>query len=803
MLCVPALPVTDASEHLVAVPRSEYWLLQASAPSSLAWHWTGGFNPVVMIDRVHIVLLAALWVALSGFTGGAVLRFDALIQGLGLWQKRCLAILVGHSLLAGLYFMFGSCFGTRSPWGFLIFVTGFNLLLWRLQVVSNKSFVFPMIQVPNGSDLLSSLKTADNSLSHSVFRRLIGVLFLCIVWLASIQTYGATIPTVDQDVRTSDWWLIHHSFKDNGIRFYSENMDANAPAGLSMPSLFFASVAYPLYSTEAGNVTESVASRKQLHQCLLSAAVAGKLVNALLCLFGVAFLGLYIKHRHGLLPSCVIAFLLLSTPGIAELTRFGRTEALLGAQCIVLIILWGYSNPTKHNHGQGMCRIRNSPAWWFMVAGTFISGYGCAILIGLPSFLLVLFEELRTRSHPSSPRLESQNRSEHGKVVKACLLVLAIAIGVFPYVRNTLAWGDPIVPWTRVALHSMGLGPLDNESAMWKTRFQVPSETVWEQVSLTRETGADSVDLGAVTSRSPYRYENILDGLNRLTWDSNVHGLLLIPFALLGVLVSRFGTGTRDRSRQPTDLSNGRGVQGSFDGVLMLSIMWAGFWILGWWLFSRRLERDWVGVFFLICFPAAWYVRWMMDRAWPIFLGGTLAVAIGWSVLVIPTWPTSDNRILMSIQSLDSTQVRTSTTGSESDQPERGSNIQANFIETLNSLIELEDKIDSRSRLLLVGSRDDFGILCDCIPFSMFDGNSQWPQSERGLKEWFDTIRLQEVTHVAFIWPEIIEFDQAYGQVREESYREIIAQGLSLDLLDPIVLEMDSSRAQLFRVKHE
>ncbi|MFY7877204.1 MAG: hypothetical protein ACOVQM_17245, partial [Pirellula sp.] len=348
MLCVPALPVTDASEQLVAVPRWEYWLLQASALSSLAWHWTGGFNPVTISDRAPVFLLALLWFAMASLTGGAILRFDILTQSLSKWQKRCVAIIVGHSFLAGLFLILGSCLGTRSPLAFLMGVAGFNLLLRGLSHMSKRSLFQnenhapeTISKVPSDSNALdtSNEKLADHSLSHSVFRRLIGLLILGSLWLALIQTYGSTIPTVDEEVRTSDWWLVQHSLQEGRIRFYPENMDANAPCGTSIPSLFGASVCLTILPADTDGLSRELASRKHMHQCILIGVLAGKMIGSLLCLASLAFLGLYVNRQHGLLPACAIVFLLLATPGIAELIRFGRPEALLGAYSIVLVIL--------------------------------------------------------------------------------------------------------------------------------------------------------------------------------------------------------------------------------------------------------------------------------------------------------------------------------------------------------------------------------------------------------------------------------------------------------------------------------
>jgi hypothetical protein len=59
------------------------------------------------------------------------------------------------------------------------------------------------------------------------------------------------------------------------------------------------------------------------------------------------------------------------------------------------------------------------------------------------------------------------------------------------------------------------------------------------------------------------------------------------------------------------------------------------------------------------------------------------------------------------------------------------------------------------------------------------------------------------VTHIALLWPEIVEWDQKHGQKTESSYRVFLAEGMSLGWLDPVVLELNSSRVQLFRVNQE
>ncbi len=800
MLCVPALPVTDASEQLVAVPRWEYWLLQASAPSSLAWHWTGGFNPVMISDRTPVVLLALLWFAMASFTGGAILRLDTLTQSLSQWQRRCVAIVVGHSFLAGLFLILGSCLGTRSPFAFLMGVAGFNLLLRGLANMFKRSGFLNENHAPDTTSKVPSValefdtsneKIADHSLSHSVFRRLIGLLILGSLWLALIQTYGSTIPTVDQEIRTSEWWLVQHSLQEGRIRFYPENMDANAPSGTSMPSLFGASVGLSFLPSEAGSHSPELALRKQMHQCILTGVLAGKLVSSLLCLTSLAFLGLYVYRQHGLLPGCAIVFLLLSTPGIAELIRFGRPEALLGAYSIVLVILWANSRSYNQAVLAGSRWIATSPAWWFVVAGTLLLGYGSAVLIGIPSLLLVLHLQLRKRWLQAATDQPNLHRDWCGNAATATLLIVAMAIGLFPYARNLVACGDPVAPWSGVAKYAMGFSPENQEAALWSRRFAVPSETVWEQVSKAEESRFDPNRSEIDTPKSPYRLANGIDGWNRLIWDSNVHGLLLIPFAILGLVVSRFGNPARS-------------MEASSKWVVVLTLLWAGFWIFGWWLLSRRLDRDWVGVLFLLTFPAALGIRWMMDRTWPYFFGGMFAIAIVWSVLVIPSWPTSDNRILMSIHSLDSTLVHAPPASRSPAVAPKPEDVDTkSVIGTLNALIEQELHMDSNSKLLLVGSNDDFGILCDSAPFSSVFGLPGTDPRQPSQTQWLDSIRSEKVTHIALLWPEIVEWDQKYGQETESSYREFLAEGMSLGWLDPVVLELNSSRIQLFRVNQE
>ena len=800
MLCVPALPVTDASGQLVAVPRWEYWLLQASAPSSLVWHWTGGFNPVMISDRVPVVLLALLWFSMASLTGGAILRLDTLTQILSKWQRRCLAIVVGHSFLAGLFLILGSCLGTRSPLAFLMGVVGFNLLLRGLANISKRSLFLNENYAPDTISKMPSVahefdtsneKPADHSLSHSVFRRLIGLLILGSLWLALIQAYGSSIPTVDEEVRTSDWWLVQHSLQEGRIRFYPENMDANAPCGPSMPSLFGASVCLTILPAETEGPSSELALRKHMHQCNLIGVLAGKMIGSLLCLTSLVFLGLYVHRQHGLLPACAIVFLLLATPGIAELIRFGRPEALLGSYSIVLVILWANSRSCNQGVLAGSRQIATSPAWWFVVAGTLLLGYGSAVLIGIPGLLLVLHEQLRRRWTQESPNSPSPHRHWYGNAATATLLLGALTIGLFPYARNLVAWGDPVAPWTGVAMHAMGLAPENQEAAQWSKRFAVPSETVWEQVSKAEGSLFDARKPENDAPRSAYRLANGIDGWNRLIWDSNVHGLLLIPFAILGLVVSRFGLATRS-----TEDTSKWGI--------VLAWVWSGAWIFVWWLLSRRLDRDWVGVLFLFSFPAALGIRWMMDRAWPYCLGGMLTIAMVWSVLVIPSWPTSDNRILMSIQSLDSTLVHTPLVGrSPAEAPKPEDVDTKSVIGTLNALIEQELHMDSLSKLLLVGSNDDFGLLCDSAPFSsVFELPGTDPR-QRSQPQWMDSLRSEKVTHIALLWPEIVQWDQKYGQKTESSYREFLAEGMSLGWLDPVVLELNSSRVQLFRVNQE
>ena len=113
MLLVPSLPVADTMELQVAVSRAQYWLLQVTAPNSFAWHWTGGFRPVEVLDRIPIAMFAILWIAMCCLNGWSIIAFDNVTKRMGNWQKLCLAILVGQVVLSACCFLVGTALGTR------------------------------------------------------------------------------------------------------------------------------------------------------------------------------------------------------------------------------------------------------------------------------------------------------------------------------------------------------------------------------------------------------------------------------------------------------------------------------------------------------------------------------------------------------------------------------------------------------------------------------------------------------------------------------------------------------------------
>ncbi len=787
MLSASCLPVADSTGQAQAIPRWEYWLLHASVPSAIWWQWTGGLQPIVIYDRLPILLLAAAWVLGCWWVGRLISQFDPMSRRLSKYELIGVSILMGQSVLSAVIFLTGWLLGTHSLAWILALVFALTIVLSR--------FLSQPARLDSQTEKGSELEVAeDTSFASSISRRMVGLLVLSTIYLACVQVYGATIPTHDMQVREVDWWRAKHSTLDGEIHWSAENNMVNEPTCFTMPSLAFVSMlTLDLPSVEApgGN---SIPQREQWNSRLYIGVLTGKTANAMLCLVGVVLVGVHLGRRWGYLPGLFVCFLLVATPGIAELTRLGRTEALIGVWGAALLVVW---HGCRHT---GSSKSDLGLMWGFLVAGAVSSGYGSAVLVGIPALLLWCVCNLHRNSAFATKSHWSAQEADWPKKLISFLLIGSVVLAASSfYLRNLIASGDPISPWGEVISQQLGIMKQSDMGNAMRYAYRVPSETTFESIEAA---SFDSAIPQSNEEQSPYRWANFLDGVFRLLWNSNAHGLMLVPFAIVGIRT--FPVATSDRTRftyWSSPRSSGRtNPQKNFEwSTGLLAIVWFVYWVSIWWFFSTRKDRDWVGALILLAWPAASGAHWIAKRAQGYFLMVLVSIGIVWSVVVIPIWPTSDNRMLVALQNMD----RSADSLMRSKLSDEDVVVTKSYLGQFNALMRRSEADATSWRVLLIGESNDFELLADCDSNGSFSQGNMDRWRDLSANELAFLCRSHGFTHILIVWSGVQYRERLTGVETERSYRRAIEKLVSDSQITPIPWEINSSYAELFQVNEK
>jgi len=235
---------------------------------------------------------------------------------------------------------------------------------------------------------------------------------------------------------------------------------------------------------------------------------------------------------------------------------------------------------------------------------------------------------------------------------------------------------------------------------------------------------------------------------------------------------------------------------GSFSASRM-AVGWFGYWALMWWLFSQRQDRDWMAALHLLAWPAAAGAQWIaaQARGYPMML--LVLIAIGWSVLVIPIWPTGDNRIFVALETLDQSGAAEVETKSLD-----GEDSKTSYSACLNRLYRQSDGFSPQAKVLLIGESDDFDFLAGCESFGPFDED----RLALGLgpsKAFGDFLSVKGFTEVVIVWSGVQYREKLTGKKLEPGYREAIDEMLRSSQLMAVPWEINSSEAELYRVIKE
>jgi len=389
MLVVPALPLADASEGVVAVGRLELWLVLVVSQQQMWLQWTSGF-PATFSDRVPILTLAAIWMGLAWGMGRLLARADG--------SANCDSSLVGHgvSLAAGsaviaqCVWWNGHTFGTQSWLGLVGWVAALGSVLW-IAARSRPGQCSVQVQpgVPIAARGIASNIDGDPSWERLWSRRWIPLAWLACGTLGCVTLAGACIPSYDADVREVDMLATRMFFEQGTMEIPIRHAAMSQPSGEILPALGIASL---MHAGATQNTGTSIAG-------LLLAVLAGQAIHASMWLVAIAMMAWGAARRESALAMTAIGLLLVSHPGMHELVRLGGGA---GGAALWLAAAWSLWDRQAYPRMPWCCALA-------VAAGA--NGHSQLVggLVGVPLLLGLIAESWQHRRDARGVRLQTMS----------------------------------------------------------------------------------------------------------------------------------------------------------------------------------------------------------------------------------------------------------------------------------------------------------------------------------------------------------------------------------------------------------
>jgi len=567
MLIVPALPLALPEGDVFPVGRLELWFIYFSGAEGIWQQWTGGFSPS-WTDRWPMVFSASLWIAVAWGLGTAWTRADRLAA----WGENViphfLATAAGLGILAQLVLLNGSTFGTRSLLGLATWVA----IAWIGALVWGWGWKKTGYQTDGAANEDKySTDTHPERGGHAEFEgeadesmiRGWSRRWIPLAWLVGLWVAWLTCAAACLPSYDAD-------VRELDMFATKEYFIRNSPGAIERQTPLQAprgSMMPALGIASALHWDGSNTSESFPSNALLHSILASQLIQGAMWIIAIGMVMETLRRTYGLLACTLIGFLLVTHPGMHELVRLGGGAGGAGLWTACGVVLMQAPRSAKQP-------IMTLAA---VGAGAFGNSIWIGGVVGLP--ILVLFI-LRWRSEvgrePKTPT--EQLRCN-------CLLIFVLFF-----------------------------------MALWPLRIFLSSRD-----TLSETLGMGSTLEGNLLGR--FDPVDLMRLLPRLVWDSPAHGLLLVPFAVLGCF-QRWDTWVRT------------------------SVLWWSGWMLLWWLATERMDRDWVLATPLLAWPAAAGIQKLQRSTGPWILAPVCYVALVWSALLMSAWPMSDPRWLAPLGAL-------------------------------------------------------------------------------------------------------------------------------------------------------
>jgi hypothetical protein len=320
----PCLPAREPSGEVFALSRFDYALVYLAQPETIWAQWTNNGPWDLRGIRIHAVLPFAFQLAAISLVGlSLVVPIRSYQKGSRL-STLSLAYIVGYVLCRCLHY---------PQWAVMKQVTTAGNVTLILLIVGVSLGIGRFHRERTSRRMTLLEPKPDDSLDQSWKRRLMGLFVIGLVAVGLLQVLGAMLPSVDEGVRMGTWWqTIHANEKTSGTFVPSSWTD-------------FDGLAHFWIDLTNTNWRANIETDAWLNgQSLGTPAHYPVLISSKLTLFGALVAGhclLWCACRKymGKLPSLVTLFLLVVTPALVELSRFGRHECLVYAGLAGIVFL--------------------------------------------------------------------------------------------------------------------------------------------------------------------------------------------------------------------------------------------------------------------------------------------------------------------------------------------------------------------------------------------------------------------------------------------------------------------------------
>ncbi len=324
---------SDFQGATVSIPRWQEMLVLLTLPDVIFQSWVAGDTmPTGIIDRLLPFTAAALWLGASYLLGRRGL------SRLGLWDQCNRGEQIGLSLACGLQFLslctlvlgLAQCLSSRWPLLttilFFLFLVSIPLSKKRFRahfrIKSDEEIVEGLDDPPSAEASFDESWKQGKVVEHwtTPHRRFVGILAMLAAAFGLLYLFGAVLPPIEFDVREYHLQSPKEFFQTGGIRFQPHNIYANMPLGTEMHSLAW----MVLIGGQDG---------------WFEGALIGKVVTASFGWIGALLIGSSVTRYFGRLSGWLSACIYLATPGIAEVSRLGLIDAVLGCYTMAVVVV--------------------------------------------------------------------------------------------------------------------------------------------------------------------------------------------------------------------------------------------------------------------------------------------------------------------------------------------------------------------------------------------------------------------------------------------------------------------------------